>query len=147
MVIVGNPGNAHDTHGDGYGGVDYVFDIGSYEVTAGQYTEFLNAVAATDTYGLYSPFMDSYPDGCQITQIGEPGSYTYDFSGRPSGTEADWIGRPVNLVSWGEAALTMSSLVDVPATVAAARCGGSAQGTKQTFVRHKRCSTSSAVRR
>ena len=45
-VTVGNPGNADDTHGDGYGGVDYVYNIGKFEVTAGQYAEFLNAVAA-----------------------------------------------------------------------------------------------------
>ena len=103
-VAVGNPGNANDTHGDGYGGVDYVYRIGKYEVTAGQYTEFLNAVAATDTYGLYNPSMDSNSFGCQITQNGISGSYTYDFSGRPSGTEADWLDRPVNIVSWGDAA-------------------------------------------
>ena len=46
-VPVGNPGNADDTHGAGYGGVDYVYNIGKYEVTAGQYTEFLNAVMVT----------------------------------------------------------------------------------------------------
>ncbi|MHC4063105.1 MAG: formylglycine-generating enzyme family protein [Planctomycetota bacterium] len=101
---VGNPGNADDTHGDGYGGVAYTYNIGKYEVTAGQYTEFLNAVAATDTYGLYNTNMDSTSQGCQITQNGTSGSYTYDFSGRPSGTEADWADRPVNYVSWGDAA-------------------------------------------
>ena len=103
-VTVGNPGNADDTWGDGYGGVAYAYNIGKYEVTAGQYTEFLNAVAATDTYGLYNPSMDSSSDGCQITQHGTDGNYTYDFSGRPSGTEADWVDRPVNYVSWGDAA-------------------------------------------
>lgn len=46
-VPVGNPGNA------GYAPVGYTYNIGKYEITAGQYTEFLNAVAATDTYGLY----------------------------------------------------------------------------------------------
>ena len=44
--------------------------------------------------------MNSSDYGCQITQIGNIGSYTYDFSGRPSGTEADWANRPVNYVSW-----------------------------------------------
>ncbi|MBN2560099.1 MAG: SUMF1/EgtB/PvdO family nonheme iron enzyme [Phycisphaerae bacterium] len=103
-VPVGNPGNADDTHGYGYGGVAYTYNIGTYEVTAGQYCEFLNAVAATDTYGLYNPNMDSHSYGCQITQKGTSGSYTYDFSGRPSGTEADWADRPVNYVNWGDAA-------------------------------------------
>ena len=112
-VTVGNPGNAGELSGEGAGGsgddrvcgaVDYVYEMGMYEVTAGQYTEFLNAVAGEDTYGLYNPFMDVGPSGCQITQNGEAGSYTYDFSGRPSGTEADWVDRPVNCVSWGDAA-------------------------------------------
>ena len=40
-VTVGNSGNADDTHGDGYGGVDYEYRIGKYEVTNAQYTEFL----------------------------------------------------------------------------------------------------------
>ena len=31
------------------GAVDYQFNIGKYEVTAGHYTAFVNAVAATDT--------------------------------------------------------------------------------------------------
>jgi hypothetical protein len=56
-VTVGNPGNPDDTHGDGYGGVNYVYNIGKFEVTAGQYTEFLNSVAGVDTYGLYDPDM------------------------------------------------------------------------------------------
>ena len=42
-VTVGNPGNANDD--TGYGGVSDVYQISTYEVTAGQYTEFLNAVA------------------------------------------------------------------------------------------------------
>jgi len=107
-VTVGNPGNANDIEGDGYGGVDYAYQIGTFEVTAGQYAEFLNAVAATDTYGLYNTSMDSSSYGCQITQNGTNGSYTYDFSGgtveAPGSTAADWENRPVNHVSWGDAA-------------------------------------------
>jgi len=106
-VRVGNAGNTGDmrTQSDGtsgYGAVAYTYNIGKYEVTAGQYTAFLNAVAATDTYGLYNASMDSISYGCQITRHGTSGSYTYDFSGRPSGTEADWANRPVNYVSWGD---------------------------------------------
>ena len=53
MVPVGNAGNANDpTTGNVYGGVGYDCQIGKYEVTIAQYTEFLNAVAATDTYSL-----------------------------------------------------------------------------------------------
>ena len=107
-VPVANVANADDTHGDGYGGVDYEYNIGTCEVTAGQYCEFLNAVAATDTYGLYNGYMDSESWGCQITQKGSSGSYTYDFSGgtveSPGSTDANWADRPVNYVSWGDAA-------------------------------------------
>jgi hypothetical protein len=53
FVTVGNPGNAVDT-ATGYGSVPYVYQMGKYDVTVGQYTAFLNAVATTDTYGLYN---------------------------------------------------------------------------------------------
>jgi formylglycine-generating enzyme required for sulfatase activity len=96
-VPVGNPGNANDTHGDGYGGVDYAYNIGRYEVTAGQYTEFLNAVADEDTYLLYSTLMWSDADACKIERTGSPGSYTYSVA-------PDRADRPVTLVSWGDAA-------------------------------------------
>jgi len=106
MVTVRNPGNAPDTRYNSIsvGAVPYTYQIGKFEVTAGQYAAFLNAVAANDTYGLYNTSMDSDSFGCQITRHGVSGSYTYDFSGRPSGTESDWVSRPVNLVSWGDAA-------------------------------------------
>jgi len=101
-VAVGNKGNAADTRyaTPGYGAVSDPYNIGKYEVTAAQYTDFLNKVARTDTYGLYNTSMDSSAYGCQITRHGNSGSYTYDFSGRPSGTEADWANRPVNYVSY-----------------------------------------------
>jgi hypothetical protein len=51
-VPVGNAGNANDTHGARHGAVAYNYRIGTTEVTVGQYTEFLNAVAVTDTYAL-----------------------------------------------------------------------------------------------
>ena len=117
-VTVGNPGNDGELSGECVpggrgpcricGAVDYVYNIGKFEVTAGQYREFLNAVAATDTYGLYDPRMNSDSWGCQITQNGPNGSHTYDFSGGtvedPNSTAADWVNRPVNYVSWGDAA-------------------------------------------
>ena len=74
-VPVGNPGNAGEWTGDSYGGwgpdhvcgaVAYAYNIGKYEVTAGQYFAFLNAVAATDAYGLYNTEMWSFSGGCKI---------------------------------------------------------------------------------
>ncbi len=53
-VFVGDAGNANDPlTGNAYGGVDYGYHIGTYEVTNSQYTAFLNATATTDTHGLY----------------------------------------------------------------------------------------------
>lgn len=95
MVTVGNPGNANDTYG--YGGVGYEYQISKYEVTAGEYTAFLNAVAATDTYGLYNANMWSNTYGCKIERSGSSGSYTYAVA-------SEWQNRPVNHVSWYDAA-------------------------------------------
>ena len=96
-ISIGNVGNADDTHGDGYGGVDYTYNIGTYEVTAGQYAEFLNATAATDTYNTYNTKMGGDSRGCQIKRAGSVGTYTYSVA-------SDWANRPVNYLDWGDAA-------------------------------------------
>lgn len=93
-AVVGDTGNqADDT---GYGAVGYQYEIGVYEVTAGQYTTFLNAVAASDTYGLYNPGMVSDPQGCGIQQSGTDGSFTYSIA-------LDREDFPVNFVSFWDA--------------------------------------------
>jgi len=108
LVTVGNPGNTGELSGGKVsrgpiatvGAVGYEYKIGKYEVTAGQYTEFLNAVAKTaDPYGLYNAKMgNNSPDwGCNIMRSVSSGSYTYSVA-------SDWANRPVNYVSWGDAA-------------------------------------------
>lgn len=94
-VTVGNAGNAPDVS-TGFGGVSYEFNIGTYEVTIEQYTSFLNAVAATDTYSLYNPFMATELNIAGITQTGSSGSFSYSVIG--SGN------RPISYVSWFDAA-------------------------------------------
>jgi len=95
---VGNVGNAPDIrYGGSYGAVGYDYRIGKFEVTAGQYAAFLNAVAVTDTYGLYNTEMWSHQLGCKIQRNGTSGSYEYSVA-------SDWANRPVNYVSWGDAA-------------------------------------------
>jgi hypothetical protein len=48
-VPVGNPNHTGEVQSQGtFGAVTYEYNIGKYEVTAGQYSDFLNAVAATD---------------------------------------------------------------------------------------------------
>jgi formylglycine-generating enzyme required for sulfatase activity len=94
MVTVGNPGNANDT--TGYGAVGYSYQIAKYDVTIGQYTEFLNAVAATDTYSLYADSMSYDENIAGIRQNGTSGSYTYSVIGSPN--------RPITTVTWWDAA-------------------------------------------
>jgi formylglycine-generating enzyme len=99
-ATVGNPGNAGEWSGQSYGGygpdricgaVDYTYNIGKYEVTTGQYTAFLNAVATSDdTYGLYDV----------STKI----SWSLSSEGRKYSVTADWANRPVMRISWGDAA-------------------------------------------
>jgi formylglycine-generating enzyme required for sulfatase activity len=105
-VYVGNAGNPGELSGVGAGGfgydviaggVDYGYRMGKFEITAGQYTQFLNAVARFDRYRLYSEWMSVSTGACDIRRSGAPGSYTYTVS-------PEWVNRPVNYVSWGDAA-------------------------------------------
>jgi formylglycine-generating enzyme required for sulfatase activity len=94
-VTVGDAGNACDTQLVGcFGAVDYNYDIGKYEVTNDQYTEYLNAIAATDTFGVYNTKMAIGVGG--VTRSGVSGNYTYStIAGRGS--------MPVNIVSFHDA--------------------------------------------
>ena len=125
---VGDPGNVADTavmntssedilningspdHSTGYGSVAYDYAMGTYDVTAAQYVQFLNAVAKSgDPYGLYNPLMSgaasgpassdpndpigttaaqvyitsgstNYPVACGIVRTGMTGNYTYSIA-------------------------------------------------------------------
>lgn len=97
LVPVGNVGNANDPS-TGYGAVNYAYNIGKYDVTAGQYVEFLNAVSLTnDIYGLYNPNMytiSSRDVSCGIRKIYVPshGRFEYVTTKNPN--------LPVNYVSF-----------------------------------------------
>ena len=93
-VMVGDPGNAADT--TGYGAVANAFRIMKFEFTNAEYTDFLNAVAATDTYSLYNASMGSNARG-GITRSGASGSHTY-------AVKTNMGDKPVNYVSWFDAA-------------------------------------------
>ena len=86
----GNAGEQSRLASDGdptyYGAVDYNYQIGKYDVTTAQYCQFLNAVAKTDTYGLYNPIMGTFYRSLAITQIGSPGSYSYSVTGGYGGS-------------------------------------------------------------
>ena len=96
-VPVGNAGNAGEVQSQGtFGAVAYDYRIGTTEVTLGQYTVFLNAVAATDTYSLYNTSMATNLNIAGISRSGSSGSYTYSVIGSAN--------KPVVYVGWGDAA-------------------------------------------
>jgi len=98
-VYVGNPGNAADPT-TALGSVSYGYSLGKYEVTIGQYTEFLNSVAKVDTYSLFSTDMSSNLNIAGISRSGSSGNFTYSAMTN-SGSSAN---RPVTFVSWFSAA-------------------------------------------
>ena len=93
-AVIGNAGNSAD---DNYcGSVAYDYSITTTEVTTAQYVEFLNAVAATDTYGLYNTSMSESTYYTGINRTGSSGSYEYTVN-------ESWGNRPVVYVSWYDA--------------------------------------------
>ena len=117
LVNVGDPGNAADI--TTFGSVDYAYRIGKYEVTVANYTEFLNAVAKTDTYALWNNAMQAAASVAGITRTGSQGSYvyavmtatsgqaTYSQTGTPpfkTTTGVDSSNFPITYVSWFNAA-------------------------------------------
>jgi sulfatase modifying factor 1 len=95
-VTVGNSGNAADPL-TRYGSVAYEYKIAKNETTIGQYTEFLNAVAKSDPYALYSTNMGSNPHIAGISRVGDTGSYSYSVIGSSAN-------KPITLVGWYSAA-------------------------------------------
>ena len=101
LTYIGNAGNADDLMWEGnpdvpeddiyMGGVSYDYYIGTYEVTVAQYTEFLNAVAASDPYGLYNSSMATGPLGATILQSGTDGSYTYSATAGTENQPVGWV--------------------------------------------------------
>jgi formylglycine-generating enzyme required for sulfatase activity len=121
FVTVGDPGNAGDTQvmvtdgTTGYGSVPYTYQMGTYDVTLSQYTAFLNAVAQTDTYGLYNSHMGTdfpyyFSVNIGITQSGSSGTYSYSVMGNGN--------VPVFDVTWGDAARFCNWLQNGQLTVA-----------------------------
>jgi formylglycine-generating enzyme required for sulfatase activity len=117
FVTVGDSGNVGEqsrlSYGDStsYGAVVDTYRIGKYDVTIAQYCQFLNAVAKTDTYGLYNPQMAVQEHSTQtfyptlaIAQTGSSGSYSYSITGGTQGSYSEAANCPIYCVSWGSAA-------------------------------------------
>jgi formylglycine-generating enzyme required for sulfatase activity len=94
-VPIGNPGNNGDFI-NGRGSVWYPYNIGKFEVTAGQYAAFLNAVARSDPNTLYNPDQARTDYGSGIARSGTSGSYFYSV-------DPAFVNRPVNYVSFWDA--------------------------------------------
>jgi len=93
-VTIGNPSNKADS--TGYGTVNYIYGIGTYDVTLSEYTALLNAVAKSDPYSLYDSNLQTDLNIAGISRAGTDGSYTYSVIGDGS--------RPVTYVGWFDAA-------------------------------------------
>lgn len=76
FVPVGDAGNASNPARQNLGAVAYDFDMGKFEVTNAQYTEFLNAVASDDPNGIYDPIMGG-PSRGGIIRSGSAPNFTY----------------------------------------------------------------------
>jgi formylglycine-generating enzyme required for sulfatase activity len=105
-VVVSDPGNAPDPATQ-VGSVDHEFRMGQFDITIGQYTLFLNAVAQFDPHGLYNPKMATDLMVAGIARMGSPGRFRYRVlppSGLVQIPEATAAHRPITYVSWFDAA-------------------------------------------
>ena len=97
FVAVEDIDNNSDTGGEiGKGSVSYNFLIGKYLITNSEYLEFLNAIAITDTYGLWTSSLFLYGGG--INRGGTNGSYSYFIE------DSNYENKPVRAISWFDAA-------------------------------------------
>jgi hypothetical protein len=94
FLNVGDINNTSNTM-DSSGSVSYTYMINKYELTNQEYVLFLNSIASTDTYGLYTTSMSSGRGG--ILRIGSSGSYTYS-------SRSNMDNKPVNFIGWYDSA-------------------------------------------
>ncbi len=96
------PNNPPDPATGGlYGSVGYTYQMGKYDVTVGQYCQFLNAVAKTsDPYGLYYRDMATDYRTIAITQNGSAPNYSYTVTG----SDSQAANCPIFDITWGDAA-------------------------------------------
>lgn len=85
-----------DNGNNGDGGVSYEYQISQFEITTAQYTEYLNAIAKTDTYGLYNSSMYNSQYYKGIIREGSVDNYTYTVND-------GWADKPVVFTSYYEA--------------------------------------------
>lgn len=98
LSTIGDPNNSADPK-TGLGAVDETFLLGTHNVTAEEYCDFLNAVATSDPYGLYNTNMGSDSLVACIQRSGEESNYHYSLI--PEKGIKDF---PITYVSWFNAA-------------------------------------------
>lgn len=90
FVLVGDINNAGDSRG--HGAVSYTYYMNKYHLTNDEYAVFLNAMAKTDTYGVYSTSMNT--DGrAGLIRSGSSGNYVYTVKNK-------YGDKPVVMVNW-----------------------------------------------
>ena len=121
FVTVGDAGNT--ANANTYGDVAYTFKIQKYEFTNAQYAAFLNAVdpQGLNPLGIYNPNMGSNVRG-GITNTGAT-------SGAYYATKENMGDKPVNYVSWFEAAEVANWLHHGGQTYATTESGSTAMQT------------------
>jgi formylglycine-generating enzyme len=105
-VLVGDAGNAADMRSQtdgttsGYGAVSYDYKISTYEVTAAQYCDFLNAVGGS---GLGYKALMASTDQCNIVQTGVSGNFHYQIGNGTAGDRLLYGNRAANYVGQASA--------------------------------------------
>lgn len=74
-IPVGNAGNAAD-RATLFGAVGYPYRIAKFDVTIGQYTAFLNAVARSDPHGLFNKKMATDLLIAGVSRSGKSGRFS-----------------------------------------------------------------------
>jgi formylglycine-generating enzyme required for sulfatase activity len=92
-VTISDINNSNDD--SGIGSVSYQFTLNKFLITNNEYAEFLNSIASTDLYGVYSTNMSSDRGG--INRSGTNEAYTYSV-------KPNYGNKPVVFINWYNAA-------------------------------------------
>jgi formylglycine-generating enzyme len=107
-IAIGNPGNRPDSRfspvlrPQGWGSVPYFYRIAKTEVTNSQYLEFLNAVAAVDSYELFAVDSMANPASAIYRLSKLDGTYSYHLR-EPYDPNYRYENKPAVFIDWYDA--------------------------------------------